>query len=252
MNRLERLYAISDLLRRESPWPVSASRLADRFDVSRRTIERDVAALRYGGLPLHTVDGPRGGVALSTTPPRTLLSLSPAELTALVLAAANAGAMPYGYAASSAIAKLLDALPVDDQSAGRRPPTSDPRRAGHVPAPVAGAVRTKVEEAVRTGMVIAIHVPRSQRRDHPPSRRAGRVLRQRRTLVVGGVVPFARRRATVPLATDRARPADTRARARPRLRRGARMGTRSRRRPRRLDRVTRQSTPPRQPTTLMM
>lgn len=155
MNRLERLYAISDVLRREAPWPVSASRLADRFDVSRRTIERDVAALRYGGLPLHTVDGPRGGVALSTTPPRTLLSLSPAELTALVLAATNAGAMPYGYAASSAIAKLLDALPVET-----RVQVDDLRRRIRVVPVSAGtgtsAVRTEVEEAVRTGMVVAI------------------------------------------------------------------------------------------------
>ncbi|MGI9147874.1 MAG: HTH domain-containing protein [Chloroflexota bacterium] len=40
MNRLERLYAISDHLRRHAPAALSAQSLASRFDVSRRTIER--------------------------------------------------------------------------------------------------------------------------------------------------------------------------------------------------------------------
>jgi predicted DNA-binding transcriptional regulator YafY len=155
MNRLERLYAISEELRRAAPRPLSASRLAERFEVSRRTIERDVAALRYGGLPLHTIDGPRGGVALATTPPRTLLSLSPAELTALILAATNAGTMPFGYAASSAIGKLLDALPADT-----RVQVDDLRRRIRV-VPLAARtgnarVRATVEDAVRTGNVLAI------------------------------------------------------------------------------------------------
>jgi predicted DNA-binding transcriptional regulator YafY len=155
MNRLERLYAISELLRREAPRPVSAGRLADRFQVTRRTIERDVAALRYGGLPLHTIDGPRGGVALATTSPRTLLTFTPAELTALVLAATNAGTMPYGYAASSALAKLLDALPAET-----RVQVDDLRRRIRVVPVAAGTgtsrVRTTVEEAVRTGTVVSL------------------------------------------------------------------------------------------------
>jgi len=61
MNRLERLYAISDHLRRHAPAPVSALSLARRFDVSRRTIERDLAALKEAGLTLTANHGPQGG-----------------------------------------------------------------------------------------------------------------------------------------------------------------------------------------------
>ena len=50
MNRLERLHALTEHLRRVAPRPVSAASLADRFGVSRRTIERDLAALRNAGV----------------------------------------------------------------------------------------------------------------------------------------------------------------------------------------------------------
>jgi predicted DNA-binding transcriptional regulator YafY len=46
MRRLERLYAITEEIRRHEPASVSAGWLADRFGVSRRTVERDLAALR--------------------------------------------------------------------------------------------------------------------------------------------------------------------------------------------------------------
>ena len=52
MQRVERLLATAEELRRHAPRPVSAARLAERLAVSRRTVERDLAALRESGLPL--------------------------------------------------------------------------------------------------------------------------------------------------------------------------------------------------------
>ncbi|MEM9656617.1 MAG: HTH domain-containing protein, partial [Actinomycetota bacterium] len=61
MQRLERLFAINDTLRRAAPHRVSAAKLAEEFDVSRRTIERDLASLRAAGVPLYAERGRTGG-----------------------------------------------------------------------------------------------------------------------------------------------------------------------------------------------
>ncbi len=64
VRRTERLHALTEEIRRRAPAPVSATWLADRLGVSRRTIERDLAALRSTGLPLQSAVGRRGGNAL--------------------------------------------------------------------------------------------------------------------------------------------------------------------------------------------
>ena len=57
--KLDRLIGIlSILLQRER---VTAPELAERFEVSRRTIQRDVEALCRAGIPLVTVQGAGGG-----------------------------------------------------------------------------------------------------------------------------------------------------------------------------------------------
>ena len=61
MNRTDRLYAIVEELRAVSPRPRSASWLADRFEVSRRTIERDISALQQTGVPVWAEPGRTGG-----------------------------------------------------------------------------------------------------------------------------------------------------------------------------------------------
>ena len=67
MRRIERLYAISEHVRRAAPGTISARRLAEELGVTRRTIERDLAALRLAGLPLYGTPG-RGGRSRSLTP----------------------------------------------------------------------------------------------------------------------------------------------------------------------------------------
>jgi predicted DNA-binding transcriptional regulator YafY len=53
VNRTDRLYALVEELRAVAPRPLTARRLADRFEVSVRTIERDLGALLEAGVPLY-------------------------------------------------------------------------------------------------------------------------------------------------------------------------------------------------------
>ncbi|MGE0732281.1 MAG: helix-turn-helix transcriptional regulator [Acidimicrobiia bacterium] len=112
MARLDRLYAIQEELRRSAGVPVSAAALAERFEVSRRTIERDLDTLRRAGVPLYTEAGRRGGAVLhQRTDARLLFSLDAEEVTALLLAASAVGSLPFGAAGQQAMARLLEALP---------------------------------------------------------------------------------------------------------------------------------------------
>lgn len=52
MNRTERLHAVTESLRRAGRQGITAERLAADFEVSRRTIKRDIAALAGGELPV--------------------------------------------------------------------------------------------------------------------------------------------------------------------------------------------------------
>jgi len=154
MNRLERLYAISDHLRRHAPAPLSAQSLASRFDVSRRTIERDLAALKEVGLALSASRGVHGGVRLETFG-RVLLVLTPAEVTALLLAATIASDMPYAQAAKTATGKLAEALP----PATRVQVEGLCKRIQVVPASMPSGVprvRSVLEDALRVSRVVRI------------------------------------------------------------------------------------------------
>ena len=52
MNRTDRLYALVEELRAVAPRPRSARQLAQRYEVSTRTIERDILALQESGVPI--------------------------------------------------------------------------------------------------------------------------------------------------------------------------------------------------------
>lgn len=111
MNRTERLYALVEELRAVSPRPRSAAWLARRFEVSVRTIERDLDALRQSGVPVWSEAGRSGGYGLDrdrTLPP---LALTPAEALAITVTLRAAGESPFAEAAQSAALKLLGSLP---------------------------------------------------------------------------------------------------------------------------------------------
>ena len=58
MNRTDRLYALVEALRARAPRPVRAAELARRFEVTTRTVERDLAALQQTGVPIWAQPSP--------------------------------------------------------------------------------------------------------------------------------------------------------------------------------------------------
>ena len=120
MNRTDRLYAIVEHLRSVAPAPRTAPALAARFEVSVRTIERDIAALQQAGVPIYASPGRRGGYAVDramTLPP---VNFTPAEAAAVALALARAGATPLRAAARTALPKMMAAMTEVDAGAARR------------------------------------------------------------------------------------------------------------------------------------
>ena len=79
MNRTDRLYALVEELRACAPRRVSARELAARYEVSVRTIERDIGALQQAGVPVYADVGRGGGYTLDksrTLPPDALEKLA--------------------------------------------------------------------------------------------------------------------------------------------------------------------------------
>ncbi|WP_328674442.1 WYL domain-containing protein [Streptomyces sp. NBC_00322] len=113
MNRTDRLYALVEELRAVAPRPRSAPWLARRFEVSVRTVERDLEALRQSGLPIRSDSGRAGGYSLDrdrTLPPVTL---SATEALAVSVALRTAASTPFAAAAHRAGQKVLAVLPAD-------------------------------------------------------------------------------------------------------------------------------------------
>jgi predicted DNA-binding transcriptional regulator YafY len=159
MKRLERLYAINEELKRRAPFPVSAPTLADQFEVNRRTIERDLSALRSAGVPIDGDVGRTGGYSLAPTKGNVVFTLTPEEVVALLLATRAAAGMPFTSAATTATRRLLDALPdatrvqVDELRDRIRASESSAQRSRPV---VRRVVRRAVETAVRDHVVVKL------------------------------------------------------------------------------------------------
>jgi predicted DNA-binding transcriptional regulator YafY len=158
MNRTDRLYALVEELRAAAPRPRSARTLARRFEVSVRTIERDLAALQQSGVPLYAEPGRTGGYVLDkerTLPP---LAITPAEATALAVGLRALADTPFAADARSALHKVLAVMPEHERVAaadltGRvrllvHPSAERPPSSPTVPGPV--------REALAVGRVLRL------------------------------------------------------------------------------------------------
>lgn len=103
--KLTRLLGIVTLLLQRDH--VTAPELAERFEVSRRTISRDVEALCEAGLPVMTVQGYGGGISLSRAYSLNRSLLTRAEAQALIAAVRALS----GVSALEDPQSLLDKLP---------------------------------------------------------------------------------------------------------------------------------------------
>ena len=110
MNRTERLHALTESLRRAGRHGRTADSLAEEFEVSARTVKRDLAALMSAGLPLWARTGPGGGFVLderTTMPP---VNFSAAQALALCAAVAASDGAPFADSARAATRKVIDGL----------------------------------------------------------------------------------------------------------------------------------------------
>jgi predicted DNA-binding transcriptional regulator YafY len=101
---------------------VSASVLAREFEVSERTIYRDVDALSASGVPIYAETGRNGGIALHEGYRTRLTGLTPGEAAALPLAGLAHVARDLGVSTDAAAAqlKILASLPVDSGATAQR------------------------------------------------------------------------------------------------------------------------------------
>ena len=110
VRRSERLHALTESLRRSGNRGRTAEQLATEFEVSVRTIKRDLVALEASGLPLWSRPGPGCGYGLlsgGALPPVTLTDAQALSLLAAVAAAPDA---PYSDLAAAAVRKIMDVL----------------------------------------------------------------------------------------------------------------------------------------------
>jgi len=154
VNRTDRLYALVDELRAVAPRARTARQMAARFEVSVRTIERDLGALQQAGVPIYATPGPGGGYAVDrdhTLPP---VNFTSEEATALAIALSRPRASPLADGLRSAVRKVVAAMPATEAEAARRlagrvhllPDVSDS------PLPASRVI----EEAVVTSRVVEI------------------------------------------------------------------------------------------------
>jgi predicted DNA-binding transcriptional regulator YafY len=153
VNRTERLYALVEELRAVAPRPRSATWLAHRFEVTPRTIERDLDALRESGVAIRGDVGRSGGYSLDrdrTLPPVTLTA---GEALAITVALRSAAMTPFAAAARRAALKVFAVLPADVRHREEALAGLIYRVGEHADEPGGPAVEV-LEDAVATGRVV--------------------------------------------------------------------------------------------------
>jgi predicted DNA-binding transcriptional regulator YafY len=107
VNRTDRLYALVEELRAVAPRPRSARWLAERFEVSSRTIERDLSALQQSGVPIWAEPGRTGGYALDRSHTLAPLGFTVEEALAVTTALGAMTSSPFAASAASALRKVV-------------------------------------------------------------------------------------------------------------------------------------------------
>lgn len=171
VNRTDRLYAIREELRRAGRAGTTGARLARLFEVSERTIKRDISALQQAGAPVWAQSGPGGGYVLDASASLPPVNFTPTQAVALAVALATLPpGSPFAVDAEAGRRKLWDTLGDRDRQRAERlsarvwtRPAPGPGRGGEVPdgvgpgaaVPSPGVLRA-VEQALGDERALAI------------------------------------------------------------------------------------------------
>ncbi|MFD7903032.1 helix-turn-helix transcriptional regulator [Kitasatospora sp. NPDC059747] len=150
--KADRLLSILLLLQTRGRMP--ATELAERLEVSVRTIYRDVESLAAAGVPVFTERGRRGGIGLLPGHRADVGGLTGDEARALLVLSARGahGELALDGALGSALRKVMAALPAPEPPAGGRggervlvdPPRWLPSGAGAAAGPDLGELQYAV------------------------------------------------------------------------------------------------------------
>ncbi len=110
MNRTDRLHAITNALHTAGRFGRTAPWLADRFEVSTRTIKRDMAALMEIGVPIVSQDGRGGGYQLMQHAALPPITFTAGEASAVAIALAAEPQMPFAVDGAAGLQKLLGTM----------------------------------------------------------------------------------------------------------------------------------------------
>ena len=155
MNRIDRLYALVEELRAAGPRGRTARQLAAHFEVSVRTIERDLSALGQAGVPLATKQGRTGGYSLDRSMSLPPLNFTPREAAAVAVALSRNEHVLFARDARSALQKIVAAMP--ERAIEEAHATADKVRLLVHPVPELDAeVAETIWSAVRDGHVLRI------------------------------------------------------------------------------------------------
>ncbi len=111
VNRTDRMYALVEELRAAGQRGRTARQLAAHFEVSVRTIERDLSALGQAGVPLATKQGRGGGFTLDRSMSLPPLNFTAREAAAVAVALSRSEHVLFKRDARSALQKIVAAMP---------------------------------------------------------------------------------------------------------------------------------------------
>ena len=207
MNRIDRIYALVEELRAAGPRGRTARQLAEHFELSVRTIERDLSALGQAGVPLATKQGRTGGYTLDRSMSLPPLNFTPREAAAVAVALSRSEHVLFTRDARSALQKIVSAMPERALEEARA--TAEKVRLLVLAGARARRRDRRDHLACRARQPRAVHPlhrrgrPRDRARGRAP---AGRGRAQR--LLPHRVVPPARRRPGLPHGPDHPSRAD--------------------------------------------
>ncbi|WP_370616843.1 helix-turn-helix transcriptional regulator [Mumia sp. Pv 4-285] len=154
MNRTDRLYAIREELRRAGTQGRTAEQLATTYEVSTRTIKRDVAALQHSGFPIWARLGRTGRYVVdpaATLPP---VNFTDAEASGLAAAIAAHRGQPFDDQARAALVKVLGVM--DPQARLRTAALTERIWIDHATVDADARTRRAVEQSLRDKRVLSL------------------------------------------------------------------------------------------------